>query len=310
MELAITLAQQIFSMILMIFVGYLAVKKNILTYEAGSVLSTLTVYILCPCLIFSACQIDYSPDKLKGLLIGIAAAIAVHILFIPLSRLIARIFPMDELDRASLIYSNSGNLIVPLIGAILGGEYVFYSSAYLAVQTILFWTHGIRLVTGEKGSIKKILLNPNIIATAVGIAFFLLPIKLPSLLEETVDKIGGTIGPISMFSIGILMSSVPLKKAFTSLHAYLIVFLRLIVMPLIFVLCVFASHLAALSPLTGKVMVATVLAAAGPTAVSIAQNTQIHGKEAAGAGMVNVMSTLLCVITMPLIILVYQLLCL
>jgi len=310
MELSILLAGQTFSMVLMILVGFFITRRGLLEYGAGEVLSNLTVYVLCPCLIFSSCQMDFSMEKLKGLLIGLVAAIFVHIVFIPLSHLLARSCKCDELDRAAIIYSNCGNLIVPLIGQILGSEFVFYSSAYLTVQTVLFWTHGIKLITGKKGSLKNIILNPNIIAVIAGLIFFLLPFKLPDILEGTIDKIGSTIGPMSMFSIGIIMSSLDLKKVFTSLHTYVIVFFRLVAAPVVLVLIIWASHVTAISPLAGKVMIATVLAASAPTAVTITLNSRLCGGDAIGAGRVNVMSTLLCVFTMPLVLLLYQVLCL
>lgn len=50
-------------------------------------------------------------------------------------------FGFTPIEKATIIYSNSGNLIIPLVGAILGNEWVIYSSGYMVVQTILLWTH-------------------------------------------------------------------------------------------------------------------------------------------------------------------------
>ena len=58
-------------------------------------------------------------------------------------------FGFTPIEKATIIYSNSGNLIIPLVGAILGNEWVIYSSGYMVVQTILLWTHAKSLVCNE-----------------------------------------------------------------------------------------------------------------------------------------------------------------
>ena len=38
------------------------------------------------------------------------------------------------MEQASLIYTNAGNLIIPLVTAVLGPEWVIYSSMFQLVQ--------------------------------------------------------------------------------------------------------------------------------------------------------------------------------
>lgn len=311
MELSILLARQIFSMALMMMAGFAAARARILPEDAGKTLSSIVMFVLCPCMIFGAFQMDYSHEKLIGLIIGVAAAVLVHILYIPLSLLMAKVTGSDNLDRASMIYSNCGNLIVPLLGAVLGNEYVFYSSGYIAVQTILLWAHGIRMIdTRFKFNIRRILFNPNVIAIGLGLIFFLLPVGLPPILQGTIDKIAAAIAPMSMISIGIIMSKMNLREVFADRNTWLQTSQRLLVFPIVFVLLVWGSRVVSFSPLAGDVLVATVLAAAGPTAVTVSQMAELFGGDAARAGKVNVMSTILCVVSMPVVIYIYQVLCL
>ena len=309
MELSMMLASQIMSMMLMILIGYVIAKTGLVDLSASAVLSALSLYVFFPCLLFSAWQIEFSLDKLKGIIIGFVAAIFVHILFIPLSKFLARFCPMTDTDRASVIYGNAGNLIVPLLAAILGQEFVFYSSAFLAVQTVLLWTHGKKLVTGEGGSIKKVLLNPCIIAICAGMLFFLLPIRLPSVIMNSIDKLGSCIGPVSMITIGIIMSQMPIKEAFKDLHTYKLSAIRLVIMPVLLVILLWASRVTFFIPLSARVLIATVLASCGPTASTVSQTARVYGKDALGVSMTTVMSTLFCIFTMPLVLYLYQLLC-
>ena len=94
-------------------------------------------------------MIEYTPDKLIGLGISFLGAILVHIVFIPLANIIGKMFGFTPIEKATIIYSNSGNLIIPLVGAILGNEWVIYSSGYMVIQTILLWTHAKSLVCNE-----------------------------------------------------------------------------------------------------------------------------------------------------------------
>lgn len=64
--------------------------------------------------------------------------------------ILRKLLKMDEVETASLIYSNAGNLILPLVTSILGEEWVIYASGFLCVQTIIVWTHGQSLMQGQR----------------------------------------------------------------------------------------------------------------------------------------------------------------
>lgn len=86
-----------------------------------------------------------------------------------------KIFHLSVSDKTSVTYANTGNMIIPLVNNILGSEYVLYTSPYNCTQTALLWIHAYNLITGNKNvQLKKILLNPNIIAMVAGLIFFLL----------------------------------------------------------------------------------------------------------------------------------------
>ena len=54
-------------------------------------------------------------------------------------------------EKESIIYSNSGNLVIPLVTVVLGEKWVIYASAFLSVQMILMWTHGQSLMEAKAG---------------------------------------------------------------------------------------------------------------------------------------------------------------
>ena len=82
MELSILLVQQIAAMFLTMAVGYAIVKIGLFTVEDSKVISNVVVYICSPCVVIDSFQIELTPDKIRGLLLSIAASVAVHILML------------------------------------------------------------------------------------------------------------------------------------------------------------------------------------------------------------------------------------
>ena len=82
MEISILLMEQIAELFLMILMGYIIVKTGLLKGEDSKVISKIVLYLVIPCVIINAFQVDYTPDVQKGLFLAIAAAVAVHILFL------------------------------------------------------------------------------------------------------------------------------------------------------------------------------------------------------------------------------------
>ena len=114
---------------IMVIVGYAAVKFHVVESKESATISRLIVYILQPCLICRAYQIEITPERVSGFLCALVFGFATYIIWIILLRLVEKPLKLDEVDQCNLIFSNVGNLALPLIGMILGNDYVFYASA-------------------------------------------------------------------------------------------------------------------------------------------------------------------------------------
>lgn len=310
MELSILLIKQIGSLFIMILFGYMAQKLHVVKFEDSKALSVLVLYLIFPCVIIDSFQIGYSREKMLGLELAIAASIGVHILYIAMSYVAKKIAPINSIEHASLIYSNAGNLIIPLVAYVLGPEWVFYCSAYVAVQTVFVWTHGKSIIREARDfNLKQLLLNTNIIATILGIILFVSGTSLPSVLANAVSATGSMVGPISMIITGIIIANMDLKNVFNNIRAYGVSAARLLIYPLMVVLLCCFSGMLNWHPQAEKILLIVLLASAAPTASVITQMAQIYNKDAYNASVINVMSIIFCIITMPVIVLVYQALC-
>lgn len=310
MELSLLLLEKILSMALMVLMGYAVVRFGAIGKGKTAPVSGLTLYIICPCMILSAFQIELNRQRLAGLALALAAAVVLHIVFILLTRLLGDKLKLDGVERASLIYSNGGNLIVPLVSSLLGEEYVFYCCAFIAFQTVLVWVHLPRmLVKGYRPNLRKILFNPNIISIAAGLILFLSGIRFTGILADTIDAVSGTIGPVAMLMIGMLMAEVDLKRVFTNWKSWVVTFGRLIVYPVVMIGVILLTGVTRWMPGAKEVLLVTMLATCAPIAVSISQMADIFGGDSTKASALNVMSVIFCIATMPLIIALYQLVC-
>ena len=180
MELSLLLAEQILAMFLTMAVGFFVVKIGLFQETDGKVISNLVVYICSPCIIIDSFQIEMTDDKVRGLLLAVIAAIFVHIVMLAGTWILNHIFHFNSIEKASIIYTNAGYLIIPLVGAVLGSEWVFYTTAFILVQTVLMWTHCTCLISeSRQKDWKKILFNPNIVAMLLGLLLFLFRVQLP-----------------------------------------------------------------------------------------------------------------------------------
>ena len=241
-------------------------------------------------------------------LLALAAAVLLHVGIIVVVNLLGHTLHLDAVEKASMIYSNAGNLIIPIVTAVLGKEWVIYSSAFLSVQLFLLWSHAKSMLCGEKSvELKKVLTNINMIAILAGAALFLLHIQLPAVIEDSLDMVGSAIGPISMIILGMLMAGMNFKKILGYRRLWLVTALRLVGIPLAAVALLKLSGLAHLVPDGQTILLVSLLATCTPSASTITQMAQIYGKDADYASAINVVTTLLCIFTMPLMVALYQL---
>ena len=234
--MALALLIKIGSLFIIALGAYALVKFRVLRSEDSRTLSLIMLYLICPCTIISAFQIDSTPELRSGLLLAFAAAVIIHIGLLLFNLLIRKPLRMSPVEQASVIYSNAGNLIIPIVSALLGQEWVVYTCAYICVQIVLQWTHCKPLISGETHlDVKKIITNVNMIAIFLGIVIFALGIKLPKVVQDAIDTTAVMIGPMSMLMIGMMLAGMDLKSIFVRKRIWLVVFLRLIVAPLLFI---------------------------------------------------------------------------
>lgn len=307
MEIALLLADKILQLTLMVLLGYLIVKTKLLKSEHSYLISVIGLYIISPAMLITAFQVDYTTEILNGLYLAFLISVLLNGLLILLGWLLKRALKLDNIEQATAIYSNSGNLIIPIVASLFGNEWVIYSTAFIVVQNVLFWSH-LRLLICGKGNVpfRKMIFNINIIAIVIGMMLFLLHIKLPATLANTLSTLGHMLGPLAMLVAGMLIAAIPFKEIITDKRIYLVAFLRLIFIPLILLAVIKLGGFASWIENGKTVVMITFLATISPSAATATQMAVAYGQDAKKASAIYGVTTLLCVFTMPLIIWLYQ----
>ena len=307
MNISILLMQQIVQLFLMIFMGYLIVKTGLVRDNDSKVLSKIILYLIVPCVIINAFQVEYTTDTVKGLLIAFAASVMTQVILLVVISVAGKLLHLNEVEVASVYYSNSGNLIVPIVTFILGQEWVLYGCVFMSVQLVFLWTHCKKIISREASyDWKKIILNINMISIFIGVVLFFTKIRLPEIIGNTLASVGTMIGPASMIVTGMLFAGMNLKQIFANKRVYFITFLRLIAVPLIALVLIKLSNLASFSADGNKIMLIVFLAIITPSASTVTQMCQVYGNDSKYASAINVMTTLLSIITMPVMVMLFQ----
>ena len=307
MEISILLMEQIAELFLMILMGYIIVKTGLLKGEDSTVISKIVLYLVIPCVIINAFQVDYTSEKVKELLLVFAASVLLQVILLAAVWGAGKVLKLNEVEATSIYYSNSGNLIVPLVTFILGKEWVLYGCVFMSVQLVFLWTHGKNAISREgKWDWKKIVFNVNMISVFAGVVLFFTKIRLPEIVDQALSSVGSMIGPASMIVTGMLIAEMNLRNIFENVKVYFISFLRLVVIPVISLAILKISGLVNIHPDGKKLLLIVFLAVITPSASTITQMCQVYGNDSKYASAINVMTTLLSIITMPLMVLLYQ----
>ena len=307
MHISLLLMNQIIQLFIMIFMGFIIVKAKLLKAEDSKILSVIVLYLIIPCVIIHAFQVDYTPQTVKGLLIALAGSVMTQVILLIVVSILGRIFHLNEVEVASIYYSNSGNLIVPIVTFILGKEWVLYGCVFMSVQLVFIWTHCKKIISRESTyDWRKIVLNINMISIAIGIVLFLTRIHLPVIINNTLSAVGSMIGPASMIVTGMLFAGMDFKQIFANKRVYFVSFFRLIIVPVIALFLIKCSQLSTFSSNGNKLMMIVFLAIITPSASTVTQMCQVYGNDSQYASAINVVTTLLAIVTMPLMVMLFQ----
>lgn len=305
MENFLTVASQVGSIFILMIVGYICGKANLLKENAIKSLSNLVLYVATPMAILQAfVKEEKTAEKSLNLLWLFLISAGIQILSILIAKLTVKNKDKSAEDilRFCVVFSNCGYMAFPLQKALLGEIGVFYGAMYVVTFNTLLWTYGAYSLSKDKGflSFKKIVTCPAIIATVFSVLLYIFELKLPNIIGNAVTHLGNLNTPIPMIIVGYYLSCTSIKSAFTDKRCYVPIVSRLVFVPIIAFIIMYILGIRGI-PLT-----ANVIAASAPSAaVSTLFATKFRLDYSAAVNMITV-TNILSIITMPLFVMLTQ----
>lgn len=99
MHISILLMEQIIELFIMIFMGFIIVKACIVKDEDSKVLSKIVLYLIIPCVIINAFQVDYTSKTVRGLLIAFVASVILRLVLLFIISAMGRLFHICYLSQ-------------------------------------------------------------------------------------------------------------------------------------------------------------------------------------------------------------------
>ena len=300
--------QQMTVMFLMMAVGYLCYKKQILTEEVSKKVSAIVVNVANPCMILSSALTDQQMRG-KELLQTLAIVALMYVFLLVVAQLLPKILRIRKESRgayaAMTVFANIGFMGFPVLAAMYGNGALLYGAVFQIPFNILIYTYGVAVLTRKPDAcgkaeldrieILKKIFNIGVIACIAAMLIYFLRIPIPSFLQAFITNLGNLTAPLSMMIIGASLAQMPLKELFLDKKLLLFSMVKLLILPAVWMLMV--NRVAAQEILRGVCLVMMATPAGSMTAMLAQQ----YGGDYETASRGVALTTVLSVITMPVL---------
>lgn len=299
MEIAGILLNQIIIMFILMCIGFVFYKVKFISDQGSKDIGKILLYLVIPVVIVKNFMIERSAENVSALLSSVfislvAMGTAIIVSWFCFGK-------KDGVANFSSSFSNAGFIGIPLISAALGEGAVFYISMMIVLINALQWTYGVFVMSGDKSVMKpkNIITNPIVIAVLIGICLFVSGIKMPILVTDVFELVSGLNTPLAMMVSGVYLAQCDLLGMLKKKKIYLVSFVRLVLIPLV-TLAVFAF----LPVGSATIRMAVLIAAACPVGSNVAIFAQAYQSDYRSAVEQVCMTTILCLLTLPLVVVI------
>lgn len=294
------LLQQMGILFVYMMIGYVACKKEYFDQEFGKKLSWLVVNVANPMLAISAVVNNEEQIAKKDFYVTVLLAICFYAFFLILAQILPRLIGVQKSDigvyKMMTTFNNIGFMGFPVIAAAYGNGALIYAVPFSIMFNILCYTWGIQTLCGggEKGNWKRII-NIGTISGIISIVLFFMQIPVPKMICSLSAGLSNLTGPLSMLVIGISIAAMELKDLFTDVKLLKFALIKLLAVPVAAMLLVCQVIDNQLICEVFLVMMAT------PAASMCAMLSQQYGGDYELAAKGVALTTILSVITMPIV---------
>lgn len=293
---------QIVMLLIIVAIGVGLRHKNIFSDPVIKGSNTLLLKIAWPAMILMSAQKELPAEQIPQVM----QVFVFSLIFLALTCLLVYFLFKGRIGEDKLAVftgiatmPNVGYVGIPIINAMYGNLGIVYLSGSITALNIVMWTVLYALIQrGEKNNFLRAVINPGIIASLLALVFILIGYRLPEPLLSLCDQLGNMTIPLSMLLVGArLKETIRIKQLKDSL-LWLSIAIRLLIIPIAMTLVLKGLGFSGIS--YGVLTVAFALPAAAATQFMAEQ----HNRNTALAAQSASISLLLCLITLPLVLLI------
>ena len=228
--------------------GFFAAHFKIMDEAVKKGLSEMLIYIFLPANLFVSSQADFSIRQMIGIGYTIIFTLVYYAIVISLCYLGSRPFFKDKTKRGMfallIAFANTGFIGMSIIRETVAGSGLLYAAVYNCIFDVVYFSIGVMLLQSEneKISIYAFMKNVIIWIAIAAIILYVIPYRLPVVLTETVDVLGGCMLPVSMMIIGAELYTIKPDEVLKDKVAYITSFFRMILVPAITLVVLVLLH--------------------------------------------------------------------
>lgn len=323
------------SVLIIILIGFIFTKKKILSEVTAENLSKIILFLAIPALSYNAFMQDMDSEKLNQSMSLLIWSIIIHLALIFISSIIFKKYGKSEKDvlRMITIFGSTTVFGIPVIQAVYGDLGAMYASVFNLPYRALLYTYGyitISEVKLKKENIGKIISNPVIVATFLGMGVWIFQKYLPqiSINENGIVKDYGILridktaywlfkpmqylaalnAPLSWLSIGITLAGVPLGETLKSKISWKYSILKVSIIPMVLISLFVGLKLIVGYEISYIAVATIVIMMATPAATVIATYAINFRKEPLLVSSCSLASSILAVVMIPAFIVLIEIL--
>ena len=307
------IGQVMLTLFAIVVVGYIAGKWGYMGGTFDKKLSKVVIDITCPALILSSAMTGELPDR-RYILPLLGISVLTYVLLTGVALLLPRFLTKKKDDEGvigfAMMFGNVGFMGYPIVASIFGHEAVFYAAVLNVVNTFTVFTVGTMLIVGknlestveekemsQKKMLRKVLYSTPMLSAYLTMLIVALEIKdIPEFISQPLTMIGNITVPAALLIIGSSMSQLPLRALLGNGTIYTTTLMRLAVLP------VGIHYLMTLLGFSSFVVGINTVVIAMPVATYGTILCLRHGKDTTLITEVTFITTLLAMISIPLLV--------
>ena len=285
--------------------GFVLSKARLVQVSHVSSISTTLLYFCGPCMFINALtKLDPSAALNLDMFLFLVITFVAQVLFMLIVYFCLgkhRNSFTGRMVSIASVMGNAGFFGLPIVSALFpdAPEAAVFSCVFCVSLNILAWTVGIFVLTNDKKyiSLKAAVWNPTVISVILAVILYLLRAKewIPSFLAKGIQTVGGISTPLCMLVLGVRLSTMKMKPLFTQAAPWGTSLAKMIVFPL------FSYLLVLFLPLSDVFKASILILSATPCASIILNLAEIHHSGEELAANCTLLSTLISLVTIPLL---------